>query len=151
MALRRKIPASVQREVRRRASQLCEYCHTAEQWQYVPFTVDHVVPLNRGGSNTSDNLALACFHCNRRKSDQQTVADPASGQPVSLFNPRTQAWDEHFAWSGDCLRIIGLTPQGRATVRALELNRERAIRLRSADYLVGRHPPAGDPVMSNPS
>lgn len=146
MAFRRKIPASVQREVRRRAGYLCEYCHIAERWQYVPFTVDHVVPLNRGGSDSLDNLALACFHCNRRKSDRELGLDPASGQSVRLFNPRTEAWNEHFVWSQDCLKVIGLTPQGRATVMVLEFNRERAVRLRAADRSVGRHPPDGDLV-----
>lgn len=149
MVLRRKIPAFVQREVRQRARHLCEYCHTAEQWQYVPFTVDHVVPLNCDGSNTSDNLALACFHCNRRKSDREIVLDPTSSQPVLLFNPRIQAWDEHFVWSDDGLRIVGLTSQGRATVKALEFNRERTIRLRAADRSVGRHPTEDDPIQQN--
>lgn len=149
MVLRRKIPVSVLRAVRERAQHLCEYCHTAEQWQYVPFTIDHVVPLKHGGSNSHENLALACFHCNRRKSDREIVLDPASGQPVLLFNPRTQAWDEHFNWSRDRLLIVGLTPQGRATVKALELNRERALRLRAADLSAGRHPPTGDPVQED--
>ena len=148
MVFRRKIPASVQREVRRRARYLCEYCHTAEQWQYVPFTVDHIVPLNRGGPDTPNNLALACFHCNRRKSDREMGPDPASGQLTHLFNPRTQAWNEHFIWSLDCLWIIGLTSQGRATVMALEFNRERALRLCAADRSVGRHPPEGDLVQT---
>ena len=35
---------------------------------------------------------------------------------------------------------MGLTPFGRAKVEALELNRERAIRIRAADLTVGRHP-----------
>lgn len=148
MVLRRKFPASLQREVRKRARYLCEYCHTAEQWQYVPFTVDHVTPLNRGGSDNLDNLALACFHCNRRKSDREVGLDPISGEPTQLFNPRTQEWNEHFIWSHDHLRIIGLTPYGRATVDALELNRERALRLRAADLSVGRHPPVGDRVQT---
>ena len=30
-------------------------------------TVDHVVPLSRGGSNSPDNLVIACMDCNRRK------------------------------------------------------------------------------------
>jgi 5-methylcytosine-specific restriction endonuclease McrA len=149
VSLRRKIRASVQREVRQTARHLCEYCHTAEQWQYVPFTVDHVVPLAHGGSNSSENLALACFHCNRRKSDQEIVLDSTSGHPVPLFNPRTQAWNEHFIWSSDRLRIIGLTPQGQATVKALQFNRERVLRLRAADISAGRHPPEGDPVQGN--
>lgn len=148
MLRRGRISASVQRDVRRRARYLCEYCHTAEQWQYVPFTVDHIVPLNSGGTHTLDNLALACFHCNRRKSDKEAGVDSLSGQQVRLFNPRTQNWNEHFVWSYDRLRIIGVTPQGRATVDALELNRERALRLRAADVAVNRHPPEGDLIQT---
>ncbi len=30
-------------------------------------TLDHVVPLSKGGSHTSDNLRVACFTCNLRK------------------------------------------------------------------------------------
>lgn len=30
-------------------------------------TLDHVVPLARGGSHTPDNVRVACFPCNRRK------------------------------------------------------------------------------------
>lgn len=30
-------------------------------------SLDHVVPLMRGGSHTSDNVALACLGCNWRK------------------------------------------------------------------------------------
>jgi 5-methylcytosine-specific restriction endonuclease McrA len=78
----------MQVQVRDRAQALCECCHTAEQWQYVPFTVDHIVPLAQGGTTILENLALACFHCNRRKSIQITAQDPQSGSVVPLFNPR---------------------------------------------------------------
>jgi len=107
----------------------------------VRFTVDHVIPLKKGGMDTFDNLALACFHCNRRKSDKLTALDPQTGEEVPLFNPRKQVWNEHFIWSEDELFIIGLTPVGRATIEALQLNRERAINIRAADIAVGRHPP----------
>ena len=146
MPSRHKIAAQVQQQVRQRAHHLCEYCHASEQWQYVRFTVDHVIPLAQGGTNTLDNLALACFHCNRRKSDRLTAVDPISGEEVPLFNPRRDRWDEHFIWSTDRLSIIGLTPMGRATVLALALNRAWAIDVRAADLAVGRHPPEGDPV-----
>jgi hypothetical protein len=63
-----------------------------------------------------------------------------------LFHPRQHLWREHFIWSTDRLHVIGLTPIGRATVEALELNRERAIRIRTADVAVGRHPPIHDLV-----
>ncbi len=146
MAQRRKIPAAIRDLVRQRAGGKCEYCHALERWQYVPFTVDHVIPIVEGGSDTSDNLALACFHCNRRKADRLAALDPDTEMEVPLFNPRQDEWSEHFMWSADGLHIMGLTAVGRATIAALSLNRERAIRIRAADQVVDRHPPSGDPV-----
>lgn len=72
--------------------------------------------------------------------------DPDSGKDVSLFHPRKHVWNDYFIWSADKLRIIGLTSIGRATVEALELNRERAVCIRAADIAVGRHPPTDDRV-----
>jgi len=102
--------------IRQRANGLCEYCHTSEQWQYVRFTIDRVIPTSKGGTDNLDNLALACFHCNRRKSDRITAFDPESGEEVPLFNPRKNAWKDHFIWSDDGIQIIGVTAIGRATV-----------------------------------
>lgn len=148
MLQRRRIPGQIQRLVDQRARQLCEYCHTAEQWQYVRFTIDHVIPLTHGGSDDVDNLALACFHCNRRKAGRVAAADPATGETADFFNPRRQSWPDHFAWSADGLRVIGLTSQGRATGAALEMNRERILSIRAADRVIGRHPPAGDRMLA---
>ena len=144
MASPASIPVAVREQVRRRAHYLCEYCHASEQWQYSAFTMDHIVPLSQGGSRNVDNLALACFPCNRRKSDRQEIVDPETRSSVRLFHPRQDQWAEHFIWSRDGLSIIGRTAIGQATVEALELNRERARRLRVADQEVGRHPPEGD-------
>lgn len=146
MLRRRKTSPEIQVLVRQRANHLCEYCHTSERWQYVQFTIDHVIPLARGGSGDPDNLALACFHCNRRKADKLTALEPDSGEEVPLFNPRRDVWSEHFIWSSDGLFIIGLTPAGRATVKALDMNRERIVSIRAADRVAGRHPPSGDPL-----
>lgn len=146
MSSRSKIPEAVQEQVRQRAKYLCEYCHASERWQYVRFTVDHVFPLDRGGADSQDNLALACFHCNRRKTDKVTAIAPQTGLEVPLFNPRQAHWSDHFIWSADGLLIIGLTPIGQATIEALALNRERTINIRAADKEVGRHPPADDPI-----
>jgi hypothetical protein len=128
---------------------LCEYCHTAEAWQYVLFTVDHIVPLVEGGADREDNLALACFHCNRQKGMRETALDPQTGLGTLLFNPRRQRWEDHFAWSPDQLTVVGLTPVGRATVEALRFNRERVLAIRAADIAVNRHPPKDDPVLSD--
>lgn len=146
MSTSRYSSEETQNQVRQRANFLCEYCHASEQWQYVTFTVDHVIPLNKGGSNSIENLALACFHCNRQKSNKLKAIDDDSGTQVHLFNPRTNSWKEHFIWSADTLRIIGLTSIGRVTVAQLSLNRERIVNIRAADREVGRHPPADDPI-----
>ena len=146
MPARQRISERIRRHIRQRANYLCEYCHAAEQWQYVRFTVDHVIPRAQGGADTFENFALACFHCNRRKADRLAALDPASGEEVPLFNPRRDVWGEHFIWSADGLSIIGTTPAGRATVAALVLNRARVINIRTADRIIRRHPPPGDPI-----
>lgn len=43
----------------------CAYC-----FKPAADTVDHVVPISRGGANTPDNLVLACFSCNAGKRDR---------------------------------------------------------------------------------
>ena len=146
MSYRRIIPEEIQQKVRKRAKYLCEYCHASEKWQYVTFSVDHVIPLSQQGTNTFDNLALACFHCNRRKSNKTTAIDPKLKSEFPLFNPREQQWNDHFIWSSDNFFIIGLTSIGKITVNTLLLNRERVINIRAADILVGRHPPVDDHI-----
>jgi predicted GTPase len=146
---RNKISERIQQQVRNRANYLCEFCHANEQWQYVKFTVDHVIPVSLGGSDKVDNLTLACFHCNRRKTNRLTAIDPQSQTEVPLFNPRQDSWQEHFTWSVDGLSIVGRSAIGSATVTALILNRERVIAIRSADREIGRHPPIDDPIQTN--
>jgi hypothetical protein len=145
LAARNKLSALIQAQVRQRADYLCEYCHASERWQYVSFTVDHIVPRSLGGNDRPENLALACFHCNRRKTNRVT-ATTESGDEIALFNPRKDVWNDHFVWSTNGLEILGLTLLGSATVEALVLNRERVISIRAADKEIGRHPPQGDPI-----
>jgi hypothetical protein len=151
VAARRRIPRAVQALVRERAAGLCEYCHTAERWQYVPFTIDHVIPLAAGGSDGAGNLALACFHCNRRKGDRTITASETAiaDDDATLFNPRRHRWHEHFAWSADGTLVVGVDDIGRHSLVVLAMNRPRAVAIRSADVAVGRHPPADDPVVDS--
>jgi len=80
-------------------------------------TYDHIHPRSKGGDTTFENVCLACRSCNEFKSDSTEVKDPLTGEIVSLFNPRTQKWTSHFAWSFDSTKVEGLTAIGRATVR----------------------------------
>ena len=148
MSANRYITEATQNQVRQRAKLLCEYCHASEQWQYVSFTVDHVIPLTKGGANSIDNLALACFHCNRRKSDKIVAFDEQSLSEIPLFNPRTDSWQKHFIWSTDTLLIIGSTPTGRATAVALTFNQARIINICAADREIKQHPLLNDPTQN---
>jgi len=44
---------------------ICHYCHNV----FPPdeLTMDHVVPITRGGTSTRGNLVPACKECNNRK------------------------------------------------------------------------------------
>jgi hypothetical protein len=105
-----------------------------------PLEIEHIVPRAQGGSDDETNLWLACGLCNRYKGARITGIDPTTGATVPLFNPRTQVWAEHFQWSADGTRIIGLTAIGRATVEALSLNNEIAVEVRRNWVLAGWHP-----------
>jgi hypothetical protein len=107
----------------------------------VRFTIDHIIPND---DNSVENLALACFHCNRRKSNKTTVFDDEINQEIAFFNPRRDIWSEHFAWSDDKIYIVPKTEIGRVTIDSLKLNRARILRIRFADVTVNRHPPIED-------
>jgi hypothetical protein len=104
--------------------------------------IEHIIPRAQNGATEEDNLWLSCSLCNGYKGDRITATDPDTGQTHPLFNPRTQVWLEHFRWSDDGLRIVGLTPIGRATTAALHLADDpEALTVRSNWIVAGWHPP----------
>ncbi len=128
--------------VRERAGSLCEYCRSQMIFATHDFSVEHIIPLIRGGGNTLNNLALACQGCNNCKYTRTSAPDPVTEKSAPLFHPRRDKWSQHFAWNDDSTRIVGLTPTGRATVDALQLNRGNLINFRGVLYAAGKHPPA---------
>ena len=125
--------------VRKRAAHRCQYCLMHQSLQGATFHVEHIVPRAKGGAQDLTNLALACPSCNLHKADKPAATDPVSGASVPLFDPVRQAWSDHFRLSG--FRIEGLTPVGRATVAALDLNHSRRQRIRAAEGKFGLYPP----------
>ena len=108
----------------------------------MPLTFDHIIPETAGGLTARENLWLACERCNRYKSDRTTAIDPQTNHEIPLFNPRTQKWREHFMWDQTGTLIMGLTPTGRSTVLALQLNHPLAVAARKYWVRAGWHPPA---------
>lgn len=99
-----------------------------------------------------DNLILACHRCNMRRYNFTTGIDPQTGSVVLLFNPRVMSWFEHFSWSMDRLRVVGLTAVGRATCQRLDINDDEhdegsIIGARCLWLRGGWYPPEEDPVL----
>jgi hypothetical protein len=136
------VPEGVRRRVAEAAGQQCGYCQTQEQFVCYLLHIEHIIPVAAGGSSMEENLWLACCVCNNAKGTLTRGADPDTGADVPLFNPRTQAWSEHFTWSPDGTEVIGTSPVGRATVRALQLNTPLRVETRRRWVDVGWHPPA---------
>lgn len=131
------IPASLQRRVRERAGNRCEYCRLSQVSQEATFHVDHVRPRREGGQTTLENLALACVSCSLRKGARIEAPDPETGELAKLYNPRWNRWEDHFEPD---IKIRGKTPTGRATVELLRMNRPLAISIREEEAAIGRYP-----------
>ena len=56
---------------RKTSSGTCWYC--GERVGFKNLTMDHIIPLSRGGRSTKDNLVPCCKSCNTRKKNALPV------------------------------------------------------------------------------
>ena len=111
------VPTTLRRQMTERAGKRGEYCLLSSGVAFFPHEVDHVIAEKHGGATDIDNLAFACWRCNRHKGSDLTSFDPQTRELSPLFNPLTQVWAAHFAFEGE--KIVGLTP-GRSSFTAAE-------------------------------
>jgi hypothetical protein len=135
------IPEYLRERVTQQGRRRCGYCLTQQRVVGTPMEIDHIIPEALGGKTEEENLCLACKLCNGYKGDEITAVDPLTGEVVALFDPRHQRWNEHFAWTPEGDQITGLTSIGRATVKALKLNRDSLVESRQLWVEAGWHPP----------
>ena len=62
------IPDSVRQFVLQRDDYQCKSCGKTQQ--QTQLTIDHIIPLAKGGSNDISNLQTLCYQCNRSKKDR---------------------------------------------------------------------------------
>lgn len=136
------ISLSLRQRVAAWANYRCSYCQTQAHIIGSALEIDHIIPLAAGGATDEANLCLSCSNCNQAKGAKTKAIDSVSGQSHALFNPRTENWHDHFRWSDDDSHIIGITPAGRATVSALDMNRDLIVKARRRWKAVGWHPPS---------
>src|SRR5260221_5586475 len=111
---------AVEQHVRHRAQGRCEYCRLPQEASAFTFPIDHIIARQHGGETVPENLALCCNRCNLSKGPNIAGIDPLTGNLTRLFNPRTDAWAEHFRLNGPLME--GLTAIGRTTASVLAMN-----------------------------
>lgn len=78
---RRAVPVQVRAGVFERDDHACRYCGADSD-----LSIDHVIPVSRGGSNDPENLVAACLPCNLQKGartprEAGMALHPPSGAP----------------------------------------------------------------------
>jgi hypothetical protein len=132
------IAADLRRLVVARAEGICEYCLISEDDAFYGCEADHIISEKHGGATTSDNLAMACVFCNQAKGSDVGSIDWERNAFVRFFNPRTDAWADHFAFVE--ARIEGTTPIGIVTARILGFNAADRVSERTVLQNSGRYP-----------
>ncbi len=130
------VSVELRRLIDERSTGRCEYCHIHNDHVVLPHEPDHVIAIKHGGLTEADNLALACFLCNRFKGSDLASIDPQSNLIVRLFHPRTDNWLDHFRADDDG-RIVPLTDIGRVTAQLLRFNLSESVLTRCE--LIARH------------
>jgi hypothetical protein len=133
------IPSALRAATLERADGRCEYCQQPDDRELnaYPHEVDHVIARKHGGKTGRENLAYACFDCNRHKGTDLASIDPHTGKVTQLFNPRLQNWRRHFRLRADGT-IIPRTAVGRATVYLLHVNDPLRVQIRAALIAAGK-------------
>jgi hypothetical protein len=122
--------AATRSQVFQRARFRCEYCGLhQDQSPLAALHVEHILPRKHGGSDSPENLAIACIDCNLHKGSNVAGYDPETRMLTELFHPRRQLWHEHFERQG--AMIVGKTAIGRTTVEVLQLNSDERLQLRT--------------------
>jgi HNH endonuclease len=133
------IPAPMRCDVIARANGRCEYCGVPDDATLAPHEPHHISGEQHGGATELNNLAYACFRCNRFKGPNIAARDPETRLATALFNPRTDQWDEHFRLNG---AVVGpLLAIRRGTTLLLRLNDEQRVALRAELLRQGNYSP----------
>jgi hypothetical protein len=129
----------MRRAVITRSHNGCEYCGVPQDDTLAPHKPDHVIGEQHGGQTNLDNLAYACFRCNRLQGPNIATLDPLTNLMTPLYNPRQDRWDDHFRLNGAV--IEPLTPIGRGTAMLLRFNDEQRVLLRAELLAADRYAP----------
>ena len=96
---------AVKRATLRDCCRRCVYCASLLDFRLA--TIDHVLPLAKGGAHAPGNLVVACAPCNRMKGDM-LPHDFFARYPVAGLNFLTYARVAHRALKRGARRAVSL-------------------------------------------
>jgi hypothetical protein len=87
----------------------CAYCDSTEKLEW-----DHLIPKSKGGSDSIENLVLACKSCNLSKSDKHIVDWFGDNLPPLVMSKylkmALQIHTDNETLDEQCLSLKGLIP-----------------------------------------
>lgn len=104
------MPMTEREKLHRLQNGICAYCGNYRLQTL--FTVDHVIPLSKGGRNAKRNKVGACLDCNREKADRL----PTMRELVQVIKAKTRGNAAHdlepriylaMYYQGELVRITG--------------------------------------------
>ena len=132
------INEALRAQVAHRADHLCEYCLIDEEDCLFNFQIDHIISVKHGGRTVMENLAFACVFCNRQKGSDLGTILPGTQDIFRFFNPRIDAWADHFKLTGAIIEPLDEIAEG--TVRIFGFNHPDRILERQLLIARGRFP-----------
>lgn len=75
---KKRVAANQRRIVLERAFECCEYCLSQLRLSMQSFSIEHILPIDKGGKSDLENLALSCQGCNNHKYNKTEGVDPIS-------------------------------------------------------------------------
>ena len=95
---KKRIPLS-RKNILKRDSHTCQYCNIKANFM----TVDHIIPKDKGGGDSWENLVAACIPCNTKKGnkllkdlDMNLIKKPKA--PSILFNLQNDLSNAQSSW-----------------------------------------------------
>lgn len=97
------LPYEIKRQVEQESGGHCAHCNVPISYADKTFTIEHVVPLHKGGTNDPKNLIGLCAACNRDKGDD--IIDPKLYYPhlPKAKKKTVTAYFKHYLETVDCI------------------------------------------------
>ena len=94
----KKIPLS-RKNILKRDNHICQYCNSKSKFM----TIDHVIPKDKGGRDSWENLVAACVPCNTKKGnkllkDIDMILLKKPKAPSFLFNIQSELSNSQDSW-----------------------------------------------------